>query len=289
MASDEKEPLIGSRPMLQKYYASLESRLGYRLFLGDTRHFGYYKSSTSFPLPIDSALRAMEGELYRALQCPKGSRVLDAGCGVGHVALFMAAKGDYQVDCIDIVPRHVAKAKRNVELAGKKSSISVRHGDYHHLEQFQDGTFDGVYTMETFVHSNNPRKALAEILRVLKPGGRLAMNEYDHEQLEKVDKDLAKSMKMVNKYSSMPANASFDKGVLEELLKEEGFEDVRLKDMSKNIVPMLWLFYVFALVPYIIFRFLGIEHHFVNTVAGVESYRGRHIWRYIQVTGRKPA
>lgn len=50
MSSDGTEPLINKNPTLQNYYASLESRIGYRLFLGDTRHFGYYRTP-SFPLP----------------------------------------------------------------------------------------------------------------------------------------------------------------------------------------------------------------------------------------------
>lgn len=40
---EQKEPLINHNPSLQSYYTSLESRIGYRLFLGGTRHFGYYQ------------------------------------------------------------------------------------------------------------------------------------------------------------------------------------------------------------------------------------------------------
>ncbi|KAL1864736.1 hypothetical protein Daus18300_007538 [Diaporthe australafricana] len=40
--SGEAEPLINDNPELQSYYQSLESRVGYRLVLGGTRHFGYW-------------------------------------------------------------------------------------------------------------------------------------------------------------------------------------------------------------------------------------------------------
>ena len=116
------------------------------------------------------------------------------------------------------------------------------------------------------------------------------MNEYDHLPFDgKREKGFERSMKTVNTYAAMPANEGFEKDRLKELLIEAGFEDVELRDMSENIVPMLRLFWIFAIVPYLIVRFLGIERHFVNTVAGAESYRGRHVWRYVQVTGRKPA
>ena len=279
--------LIDSNPTLQRYYASLESRIGYRLFLGDTRHFGYYQSSSSFPLPINGALRAMESELFDALQCPRGSKVLDAGCGVGHVAIYMAQRGGYRVEAIDVVERHIAKAQRNIRHAGLEGAVSAQHGDYHHLEGFADDSLDGIYTMETLVHSTDPLRVLREFRRILKPGGRLAMNEYDHEDLDKAPKALSEAMVKVNKYAAMPANQSFEKDVLKDLVRKAGFEDVELRDMTENIVPMMWLFYIIAVIPLFIFRLLGIEHRFVNTLAGVEMYRGRDLWRYIQVTGRK--
>ena len=272
---------------LQKYYASLESRVGYQLLLGGTRHFGYYDRETSWPLPIGQALRRMEESLFQALNCPKTGKVLDAGCGVGHVALYMARRGDYSIDCIDIVSRHVGAAQANIKAAGMENRITARLGDYHHLEDIEDSTYDGIYTMETFVHSTNPLNVLKEFLRILEPGGHIAMNEYEHDELDKSPSDLADAMKAINKHAAMPANAAFDRDVLKELMIEAGFQNVELKDLSVHVWPMLRLFYTLAFIPYQITKLFGIEHRFINTFTGIESYRGRHIWRYIQVTGTK--
>jgi sterol 24-C-methyltransferase len=273
--------------MLQKYYASLESRIGYRLFLGGTRHFGYYATEKSSPFPIDPALRAMESKLYEALDCPEGSTLLDAGCGFGHVALYMAKRGNHQIKGIDVVERHVAEAKRTIARAGMQESVTAQLGDYHQLEEFAGCSFDGIYTMETFVHSTDPLKALRHFHRLLKPGGRIALYEYDHEEIDKVPKELVDAIIKVNRYAAMPAGASFHRDALKDLLEEVGFEDVELKDLSNHIVPMLWLFYIVAIIPYIVLKFLGLDHHFVNTVAGAKGYHGRSLWRYTQVTGRK--
>ena len=62
----------------------------------------HYLLETSWPWPIDSALRTMEAKLLEALRCAKGAEVLDAGCGVGHVALYMAQNGSLHVYCIDL-------------------------------------------------------------------------------------------------------------------------------------------------------------------------------------------
>jgi hypothetical protein len=81
MASESKTPMINPNEPLQRYYASLESKIGYRFMLGGTRHFGYYSSDTYFPFPLNRSLRAMEDHLLNTLGLRDGALVLDAGCG----------------------------------------------------------------------------------------------------------------------------------------------------------------------------------------------------------------
>src|ERR1700761_5595098 len=110
--ADDGAPVGDHSFQLQRYYASLESRAGYRLFLGGTRHYGYYRKDTDWPWPIGRALRAMEDHLFNSLGLSEGAKVLDAGCGYGHVAIRGARRG-LQIQCIDIVPRHVKRAQQN--------------------------------------------------------------------------------------------------------------------------------------------------------------------------------
>ena len=281
-------PLNSAASTIQAYYDTLESRIGYRLFLGGTRHFGYYFSETSWPWPITTALRTMEAKLLTALRCPAGARVLDAGCGAGYVALFMAQIGGFHVDGIDLTPHHITKATKNIRDAEADDRVSVRVGDYHDLSTFQKNNFDGIYTMETVVHSTDPRKVLLEFLRVLKPGGRLVMHEYDRSRIADTPKSIADQAKAINTIVGMPAFEAFETDDLKKLALSVGYEDVELVDMSKHIVPMLWLFYIFAFIPYLLLRLFGLEWHFVNTTSGVAMYKGRKYWRYVQVSGKKP-
>ncbi|KAK5328271.1 hypothetical protein LTR98_011810, partial [Exophiala xenobiotica] len=99
----------------------------------------------------------MEDQVYNKLGLGPGSRVLDAGAGSGYVAMHMIEKG-LTVEAIDITPLHVEDAKRNLRARGLESNISVRLADYHNLTDFSDGSFDGIYTMETFVHADDPLK-----------------------------------------------------------------------------------------------------------------------------------
>lgn len=293
MASDARgsgEPSISPNPDLKSYYESLESRLGYRLVLGGTRHFGYYDKDTSWPFPVGRALRAMEENMFRKLDLPEGSQVLDGGCGVGHVAIYMARRG-LRVTGIDLIDHHIAKAKRNIARSGLPSGqVTVQKMDYHHLESIGDQSHDGIYTMETFVHATEPERALAGFYRILKPGGRLAMFEYDHTVgvEEHIPKNVAEDMHKVNKYAAMPTNARSHDGVFTKMLEDAGFTDVKVEDYSKNIRPMLRLFYVLACIPHFFIRILRLERFFINTVAGAQGYLYQDHWRYVAISASKP-
>jgi len=228
----------------------------------------------------------MEDHLFHSLRLQKGSLVLDAGCGVGHVAIHMAELG-LRVFCIDVVNRHIRRAKRNVHAHGFAKAISVQKMDYHHLDGFADSTFDGLYTMETFVHATDPELALSEFLRVLKPGGTIALYEYDHD-LSKAPRDIKDSMQEINKYTAMPSNARFSKGKLQQMLKDVGFEDISYQDLTVNVTPMLRWFFILAYIPFLFVKLLGLQSFFINTVAAVKAYQSRQYCSYAAVSAKKP-
>ncbi|KAK8091004.1 hypothetical protein PG994_000509 [Apiospora phragmitis] len=231
----------------------------------------------------------MEDKMAQALALPAGSKVLDAGCGVGHVALRMAKTHGLHVKAIDVTEHHVVKARHNIKRSGLTDDvISAQRMDYHHLESFADESFDGVYTMETLVHATDPKLVLDGFYRLLKPGGRLVQFEYEHDPFQEASKDLANSMDKINQYSAMPTNAVSHAGVFKGMLEEAGFEEVVVRDYSENIRPMTRAFFLLAIVPYFFVRLFGLERYFINTVAGVESYHGRDHWRYVAISATKP-
>lgn len=56
----------------------------------------------------------MEDHLIANLGLQSESKVLDAGCGVGHVAIHLAQTVGWRINAIDVVERHIEKARRNV-------------------------------------------------------------------------------------------------------------------------------------------------------------------------------
>ncbi|KAL3461653.1 S-adenosyl-L-methionine-dependent methyltransferase [Aspergillus heterothallicus] len=294
-------PIINDNPQLQEYYNSLESRLGYRLLLGGTRHFGFYPHDTLWPFPISRALRAMEDKLAASLHLPRGSRVLDAGCGVGHVAIHLATKHGLHVQGIDVVAHHLTQARRNIAAAAAAAAgpspgpsdaqVSVQQMDYHHIETLgAEGSLDGIYTMETFVHATDPEGALAGFFRALRPGGRVSLFEYDHCIIpgDETPAGTVAAMDAINRFSAMPMNGRSRVGVFRAMLEDAGFTDVVVRDYSENIMPMVRLFYYLALLPYLVVVFFGLERYFINTVAAVAIYRDRRYLRYLNVSATKP-
>ncbi|KAI9148692.1 S-adenosyl-L-methionine-dependent Diels-Alderase iccD [Paramyrothecium foliicola] len=289
---------VGLKPVdengqLRSYFNCLESRAGYRLILGGTRHFGYWERDTWWPFPLWRALRRMEDKLAEALALSPKAQVLDAGCGVGHVAIWLSTQHDLQLTGVDIIDHHVTKAQHNIAKSDLDDTVVIRKMDYHDLDQFEACQFDGVYTMETLMHARQPEVALRQFCRVLKPGGRIAMFEYEHDNMECQPKnffnsEVSKGLDKIYHYGSLPTFARAYPGELKKLLEEAGFVNIQVRDYSNNILPMTRFFFALALFPYLIVRLFRLERYFINTVAGVGVYVARRHWRYLAVSATKP-
>lgn len=92
-----------------------------------------------------------------------GERVLEAGCGMGRVVKHFARRGvrmvgmDYEPNCI-------------LRLGAQDSTLELYVGDVNSLPD-PDAAFDGIAAFGTLSNLEDPRRALAEFRRVLKPGG----------------------------------------------------------------------------------------------------------------------
>jgi sterol 24-C-methyltransferase len=220
----------------------------------------------------------MEDKLYMRLGLKPGGRVLDAGAGSGYVAITMAKHG-LNVQAIDITPHHVADAQNNVKKYGLQDKIKVDYANYHDLSAFTDASFDGIYTMETFVHADDPIKVLNNFMRLLKPGGVLVLHEADFSRNSDRLQDVLRLSHCQN---------TLLEGGYEELLKNAGFGDFSLEDLTDEVLPMWRLFGVLGYMPYQIFKLLGIQNRFINVMAGVEAWLNWGDGRYISVRAVKP-
>ncbi|TDC15378.1 class I SAM-dependent methyltransferase [Streptomyces sp. 8K308] len=108
--------------------------------------------------------------LLDAAEVGRGTRLLDVGTGTGTAALAAVGRGA-RVTAVDAEPSMVELAARAAP------DVDVRLAALPNLP-FEDGEFDAVVGNFVLNHVGRPRAALAELRRVARPGGRLALTVW---------------------------------------------------------------------------------------------------------------
>lgn len=103
-----------------------------------------------------------------------GEQVLDVACGTGVVAVTAALRGA-QVKGLDLSPALLEDARRNAAVV--EAGIEFTEGDVEALP-YADASFDVVLSQFGHMFAPRPAVAVAEMLRVLKPGGRIAFSTW---------------------------------------------------------------------------------------------------------------
>ena len=125
----------------------------------------------------DPQLRAMLTTYLTDAALPAGSRVLEVGCGTGAITRTIATwPGVVAAVGVDPSPVFVARAR---ELARDLPSISFETADGRSLP-FAPASFEAVVFHTTLCHVPEPASLLAEAVRVLRPGGGVAVFEGDY-------------------------------------------------------------------------------------------------------------
>lgn len=109
--------------------------------------------------------------------------VLDVGCGRGiGTEEILNRFGAHSVQAIDLDPGMVKKASKRLSAYGPRVTVSL--GDIEHIDA-KDATFDAVFDFAVLHHVPDWQNAVAEIRRVLKPGGRFFFQEVTTHALDK--------------------------------------------------------------------------------------------------------
>jgi ubiquinone/menaquinone biosynthesis C-methylase UbiE len=123
-------------------------------------------------------------EYLDAMAIDSARSVLDLGCGTGVAARAIARRPEFsgRVTGVDRSPHLVAAAARLAHEEGIGEKTQFRAGDSHSLA-LRDAEFDAVVAHTLFSHLDDPRAVLTEIVRVLKPGGKVGIFDGDYASL----------------------------------------------------------------------------------------------------------
>lgn len=127
--------------------------------------------------PLEIMTTPTAARLARHAGVKSGQRVLDVACGTGVVAVTCARQGA-RTTGLDLTPELIERARENSAIAGVDVDWHV--GDVEELP-FEDAAFDTVLSQFGHMFAPRPEVAIAEMLRVLKPGGTIAFSTWPPE------------------------------------------------------------------------------------------------------------
>jgi len=127
---------------------------------------------------LDQAV-TLTGLLHHDTRYGKGTRVLEAGCGVGAQTVPLARGSPGALfTSVDCSAESLIQARSRVDRAGL-SNVAFGQADIFNLP-FGEGVFDHVFVCFVLEHLRDPALALANLKKVLKPGGTITVIEGDH-------------------------------------------------------------------------------------------------------------
>ncbi|HEY0721192.1 MAG TPA: class I SAM-dependent methyltransferase [Gammaproteobacteria bacterium] len=143
---------------------TLKSRLKTSWMAGDYGHFAKFLEPGAL-------------EFLARLNIAPGTRMLDVACGAGQLAI-PAARTGVKVTGVDIATNWIEQARARAQAEGL--DVRFEEGDAEMLP-FGDGEFDWVLSLIGAMFAPRPERVAAELVRVCRPGGRIAMANWTPE------------------------------------------------------------------------------------------------------------
>jgi ubiquinone/menaquinone biosynthesis C-methylase UbiE len=116
-------------------------------------------------------------EIPRILKLTRDSSVLEVGCGSGGYAVHLVESVGCHIVGVDVNASGVRKANELAQARGVASQVSFEQCDATKRLPFDEATFDAVFSNDVLCHLAGRAEVLAEMYRVLRPGGRMVFSD----------------------------------------------------------------------------------------------------------------
>jgi SAM-dependent methyltransferase len=159
------------------------------------------------------------------LKLPEAASVLEIGCGTGAMARALLRRDDFtgRVLGVDQSALFIHAAQRFAQQEGVMARVEFRVADAHHLE-LPPASFDAVIAHTLISHVRDPLAVLQEMVRMVKPGGRVVLFDGDYASLTYAYDDHAFGRLMDEALASASFNNPLIMRDLPRLMPEYGLE-----------------------------------------------------------------
>ncbi|MBA7696944.1 2-methoxy-6-polyprenyl-1,4-benzoquinol methylase [subsurface metagenome] len=274
---------------VQKYYdrCYFDYKMFWRIEKNLGIHYGFYDKNYPWGWgPHDKAVLRMNEVLASKAGITSADRVLDAGCGIGGSSIWLAKNIGCKVTGIDLNSNQIARAKKFAQDTEKFQVMNFEE------TSFPDGSFDVVWLLESSCYAQDKLALLKEAKRLLCQGGRLAVADgFLMDELSESEKQAVWTW--VNGWAAPNlTTVSEFKGYL----KEAGFRNISLDDITDNVMPSSRRMYWAAVINYPLGKLLEIlrvrtKVQTANIKSAIYQYRTlcRGLWKYGIFTAEKEA
>lgn len=232
----------------------------WQLSEGMALHYGLWSSQThSFLEALSNTNKALA---YMASIKP-ADVILDAGCGVGGSAIFLAKSYGALVKGISLSEKQINTARDNAIKSAVDDLTEFKVQDYTETN-YTDESFDVIWACESLSSCTNKDKFAAEAFRLLKPGGRLIIADF-FRNTEVQDKQ-----GLLEKWSDSWAMSTLvSTPYLHQIFSKAGFNVQEGKNYTREVsktVSRLYRGYLLGAIPSRIY----------NTLFGAREYARAH-------------
>ncbi|HEY9114884.1 MAG TPA: methyltransferase domain-containing protein [Bacteroidales bacterium] len=241
-------------------------------------HYGFWKDETK---SFVEALQNTNHFLAEMANIQEGIRILDAGCGVGGSAFYLAENHRAKVTGITLSEKQLAFANRKLTDLKLDNYVDFRLENYVQTS-FPDNTFDLIWAIESITSAPDKAQFATESYRILKPGGKLIIADY----FATAKKDDPKNW--LEKWRQCWSMALFlEMDVYREIFEGQGLKFLKQENITKNIFPSalkMYRAYLLGALPSILYNAFHNTSRFAKThyKSGKYQYEAlkAELWEY---------
>ena len=272
------------------YYDQTQHHYEHWWKLGDhlSLHYGIWLDETK---TFAEALANTNQIMADAAKIGAEDLVMDAGCGVGGAAFFLAKTKHARVKGVSLSPKQIALATNRSQDLQLDGRVLFAKMDFTKTS-FPDAAFNVVWACESVCHALAKAAFTNEAFRLLKPGGRLVLFDFFKSHDPQDDpQQLVKKWGATWGVQDFSSPQAFHKN-----LKASGFQNIRSKDYTANVQKSAKRLYTAAIFGAVPAEFYNLFHPHVQRwtkthyQCGYYQYKAlkKRLWKYLLFTAEKP-